>query len=684
MNNRPAVYIILFIITTFIVGACANIGAPDGGPYDETPPKIVRTIPEYGAVKSKAKRIILEFDENVKIQNASEKVIVSPPQLEQPEINASGKRITIELEDTIKPNLTYTIDFADAIEDNNEGNPMGDYAFTFSTGDSIDTMAVSGYVLDASNLEPIKGIFVGLYEVADSSEGEFPDSIFKTKPFDRISRTDSRGHFIVKGLNKGLYRIYALNDQDQSYSFTQKSEMLAFTDRVIKSTCRPDIRYDTIWHDSIYYDSIVPKGYTHFFPDDILLMAFTEKVTDRYFLKMERPNLCEFSMFFTSSSDQLPIIKGLNFNSDSCFFIENNPTNDTIKYWIIDSLVYNLDTLIFDLSYMATDTLGQLVMTTDSAVELVSKISKEKVEKRRQEAYEEWVKEYKKEVKNSRKREEVTAENTGDSDDEAGNGKKRKKRKSKDNDEDLVIPPMPEEFLELKTSSSSIAPNQNIDFASEEPLSIVDTLSFHFNEIIDSVKEAREFKLRKVDGQHNTYRFYAEWLPGHTYEIVLDTGAFVSVYGKRSEGFTKMVRVRDTDSFGAMFVHLIGVDSCAVVELLNASDKAVKQAKVNSRMTADFYYVDPGTYYLRMFCDRNGNGVWDEGCYDEHRQAEEVYYYPGAFNVRAGWDISQDWRPKAVPVQKQKPEKITKQKPDKEKNLTKKNAERLKQKKNQK
>ncbi len=682
MNSRFAVYTILFVVVTFIVDACANIGTPDGGPYDETPPKIVRTSPEFGAVRSKAKRIVLEFDENVKIQNAAEKVVVSPPQLEQPEINASGKRITIELMDTIRPNLTYTIDFADAIEDNNEGNPMGDYAFTFSTGDSIDTMEVSGYVLDASNLEPIKGIYVGLYAIADSSEETFPDSVFKTKPFDRISRTDSRGHFIVKGLNRGRYRIYALKDQDQSYSFTQKSEMLAFTDRVIKSTCRPDIRYDTIWHDSIHYDSIVPRGYTHFFPDDILLMAFTEKVTDHYFLKMERPNLREFSLFFTSPAQDLPIIKGLNFNSDSCFVIENNPTNDTIKYWIIDSLVYNLDTLVFDLSYMATDTLGQLVMTTDSAMTLVSKISKAKAEKQRQNAYEEWVKEYKKEMKNSRKRESATDENADEADADAKKSKKSKKGKSKSDDEDLVIPPMPEEFLELKTSSSSIAPDQNVDFASDEPLAYVDTLCFHFNEVIDSVKETRDFKLRKVEGQHDTYRFYAEWLPGHIYEIVLDTGAFESVYGKRSYGFTKMVRVRDSDSYGAMFIHLIGVDSCAVVELLNASDKAVKRSKANHRMTADFYYIDPGTYYLRMFCDRNGNGVWDEGSYDDHRQAEEVYYYPGAFNVRAGWDISQDWRPKAVPVQQQKPAKITKQKPDKEKNLTKKNAERLKQKKN--
>ena len=136
-NKKRGIY--LLILLCVLLYSCANMGTPDGGPYDETPPKIIRTTPEFGSFGSKSKKIVLEFDENIKVENAAEKVIVSPPQLEQPEISASGKRITVELIDTLRPGITYTIDFADAIEDNNEGNPMGDYAFMFSTGDEIDT-----------------------------------------------------------------------------------------------------------------------------------------------------------------------------------------------------------------------------------------------------------------------------------------------------------------------------------------------------------------------------------------------------------------------------------------------------------------------------------------------------------------------------------------------------------------
>ena len=150
-------FLVLFLV------ACAKVGSPDGGPYDETPPKLLKSTPLENAVNNKIKKIILEFDEYVKIENASEKVVVSPPQIEQPEISAVGRKIEVELFDTLKENTTYSIDFSDAIVDNNEGNPMGNFAFTFSTGETIDTMEVAGTVLNAEDLEPIKGILVGLH-----------------------------------------------------------------------------------------------------------------------------------------------------------------------------------------------------------------------------------------------------------------------------------------------------------------------------------------------------------------------------------------------------------------------------------------------------------------------------------------------------------------------------------------
>ena len=223
----------LMLLAAFLLGSCARMGQPDGGWYDETPPRILGAAPADKGTNVKNRKISIFFDEFIQIENATEKVVVSPPQLETPEIVASGKRIKIELLDSLKPNTTYTIDFSDAITDNNEDNPLGNYTYSFSTGDAIDTLEVSGKVLQAKDLEPVKGILVGLYS-------DLSDTAFTTKPMLRVSRTDGSGRFVIKGVAPGTYRVYALQDADGNYLFNQKSEMLAFSQEKIVPSFKPD------------------------------------------------------------------------------------------------------------------------------------------------------------------------------------------------------------------------------------------------------------------------------------------------------------------------------------------------------------------------------------------------------------------------------------------------------------
>ena len=192
-------YTILCLLALTLFASCARMGNPDGGWFDETPPKVIGASPADKGVNVKSRNVKINFDEYVKIDNATENVIVSSPQLTTPEIKAAGKSIDVKLLDSLKANTTYTIDFSDAISDNNEGNPLGNYTYSFSTGAEIDTMEVSGYVLSADNLEPVKGILVGLY----SNQA---DSAFQKLPMLRVSRTDSRGHFIIKGVKNGTAR----------------------------------------------------------------------------------------------------------------------------------------------------------------------------------------------------------------------------------------------------------------------------------------------------------------------------------------------------------------------------------------------------------------------------------------------------------------------------------------------
>ena len=223
--------------------SCARMGQPDGGWYDETPPRVIGSTPEENATNVTGKKVTIRFNEFVKLESAHEKVMVSPPQLEQPEIKVTGKNIYVTLLDSLKPNTTYTIDFSDAIVDNNEGNPMGNYTYTFSTGDAIDTLEIGGYVLEAQNLEPVKGILVGVY-----AEG---DTIMR-----RVSRTDGSGHFVIRGIAPGQYTVGAVMDSDGDYRFTQRSEKMAFSHEVIVPTCKPDIRQDTLWQDQNHIKDI--------------------------------------------------------------------------------------------------------------------------------------------------------------------------------------------------------------------------------------------------------------------------------------------------------------------------------------------------------------------------------------------------------------------------------------------
>lgn len=623
-----------------VLYSCASIGSPDGGMYDETPPVVVRTTPEINALNNKLKKISIEFDEYIKLENASEKVVISPAQLEQPEVKANGKKVEVRLMDSLKANTTYTIDFGDAIVDNNEGNPFGDYTFTFSTGDVIDSMQISGTVLDASNLEPVKGMLVGLHS-------NLEDSAFVKIPIERVGRTDSRGRFSIRGVAPGTYRIYGLSDINQNFVFDQKTEMIAFSDELIVPASAPDVRNDTVWRDSLTIDTIRQVHYTHFTPDNIVLRAFKETPTTQYMVKNERLVPTKFSFYFSAQADTLPTVEGLNFNAEDAFVLEHSVHNDTIHYWIKDSMVYNIDTLAMKVSYLFTDTLGQLVPRTDT-LEMSPKTTRERLQKAADDKLAEWKKQL----------------------------KKRLKRNPDDPD---TIPPI--EFLKAKVDAPSkfdIFKNVRIGF--EEPLAFFNIDAIHLEQKVDTLWNAIPFEMEMDSLNQRDYTLYAEWRPEQEYKLTIDSLAFTGLYGKFYQGSQHAFKVRSLDEYSALFVHIPHADTCIVVQVIDSKEAVVRQTPVKDGR-ADFFFLEPGMYYMRLFYDRNGNGIWDTGLYEAKRQAEEVYYYPGKLELKAMWEVEQDWDLNAVPVLQQKPKELVKQKADKQKQTAKsRNEDRLKEK----
>lgn len=719
-NLKPAIKAILLLLLV----SCARMGSPDGGWYDETPPHVVGTSPQDKGTDVKSRRVSIYFNEYIKIDNATEKVVVSPPQMEMPEIKTRGKYITVQLLDSLKENTTYTIDFSDAISDNNEGNPMGNYTFSFSTGEAIDTLEVAGTVLNAEDLEPIKGILVGLFPAEDGlgaadslavdSLGAQADSLgvqgdmgragttgmagdalptdtlqgqqrvdsIASPVFIRVSRTDSRGRFVIKGVAPGCYTVGALQDMDNNYTFNSLSEVMAFSNEKVRPSVFVDVRQDTAWVDELHIKDISRVKYNHFLPDDIVLRAFAHKINDRYYLKAERTDPEKFTLFFTApveddsltmarlgtdyASVRLPRLKGLNFDSEGAFVVEPSLKGDTVTYWLRDTALVNQDTLRIEIQTLTTDTLKQLSMWTDT-LEVMPKVAYEKRMKLKANEAEEWQK------------------------------KLEKRRKRLQDGEELTDTVMPEPRLVPKFDfQQTITPDGTLNILFPYPMKRVDREAVHLYVEQDSLWYRAPFRFRPVrqkgeivaDSLPRQWEIVSEWIPGAEYSLEIDTLAFEDIYGKTSEPYKTGLKIRRPEEFGSLFVNVIYNDRTPaaarkrqaatpdiLVQLLDSGDKPKRTEKVVNG-TAEFYYLSGGTYYMRAIIDRNGNGQWDTGDYLQGIQPEEVYYYNGTVEAKAKWDLTKEWDLTRLPLDRQKPDAITKQKPDAEKKIQNRNAKR--------
>jgi hypothetical protein len=387
--------------------------------------------------------------------------------------------------------------------------------------------------------------------------------------------------------------------------------------------------------------------YTHFYPDDVALLAFQEVQTDRYLLKQpERTEADRFTIYFSYGNPQLPVIKGLNFDEHDAFLLEASEKKDTLTYWLRDTTLVNQDTLRMELSYLMTDSLGQLVTQVDTT-EVLAKTSYEKRMKERKKTIEEWE-------------------------------KKQEKLKKRGEPYDSIMPPEP---LKVKYSvKQQMDPDYVSTFEMPSPLVHCDTSAIHLYTKIDSLWYNTPFDFHRRDSTLRLYEFIAEWQPATEYSLEIDSAAFVDIYGVASKAQKMGIKVHSMDDYATLLLQLTGIsDTSVVVELLDKGDKPIKQVRAHNG-DAEFFYLAPATYYVRAFVDKNGNGRWDTGDYEKDLQPEDVYYYPKGIECKAKFDITLPWNLTGTPRMRQKPGEITKQKPDKEqKKLQNRNEERARQ-----
>ncbi|MDD2798824.1 MAG: Ig-like domain-containing domain [Bacteroidales bacterium] len=606
-----ATRLVLSTLILAIVTSCANIGRPNGGPIDTTPPRLVKSIPMQGQINFNKKKIELEFDEIVLVENASDKVNVSPPQSIPPEISTNGRKIIVELQDSLKKNSTYTIDFSDAIVDNNEKNPFNNFALSFSTGSAVDSLEISGTLLNACDLEPVTGMYVGIHKLLD-------DSAFVKTPFDRITRSDALGKFNIKNVAAGRYRIYALKDANRDYKFDQSGEDIAYSDSIIVPSFEYFEATDTLKTKvgKVIKDSLIQVRRKRFTPDNLVLMAFNENFKSQYLDKTERKQRNKLTITFAAPANALPKLKPLNFSKKDWAILEQSATNDTLNYWIKDSTIYKQDTLLIEATYLKTDSLKNLSPQTDTLKFIFNDLK-------------------------------IAA----------------KKKKKKDEVEKIEIPSL---NVEPKFSST-LEIYDDLVFTTPVPLDSLIQRNILLEEKKDTAWKVVKTALMVYDSLHiREYRLNHKWTPDGEYRLTIDSATFYGFNGLCNKAIKKTFKVKSLELYSSLFLKVTGFTGNAFVELLNESDKSVRKEPVING-TAEFYYVNPGNYYARLVEDRNSNFVWDTGTFAKKIAPESVYYYNTFFELRPNWDVEQEWNIQSTPTTQQKPMKLVKNKPKEKK-----------------
>ena len=594
--------------------SCANIGNPSGGPIDKTPPIFMRSNPTPNAVNVKDRKIEIFFDEIVTLKDPSTKIIVSPAQTEMPRMSALGRKVTVELVDSLLPNTTYTIDFSNSIQDNNEGNAIDNFAFAFSTGSVIDSMRVSGYVLDSRTLEPMQSVVVGL-------QSNLADSAFHKEKLQRVALTNDRGQFTIRNVSPGSYHIFALKDLDRDYKFGNPTEDIAFLDSIIVPSIGSREAADTVYNDLNEIDTIMRATRPAYFPNDILLSMFNEDRKSQYLANNLRVDSTRISLTFAAASDTLPSLSivGRNDVPDQWYTLERSQTNDTLTYWIRPPHLVSADTLMVATTYLRTDTASNLSWGTDTL----------KFTFQRQKA------------------------------------KKKKKNEETDSLEQI-------RFMELHPLANGTqevyAP---LLLQTGTPIERYSREAFHLqrklqNDTTFYPAEIKSIALRDSTLNRRDLMLKVDWEPGAAYTLAVDSLAMTDIYGLQTKPLKVDFNVRKMEEYGNIVFNIPAVRDSAIVELLDGTEKIVLRAPVKNHR-AELLNLLPGKYYARLFIDRNGNGKYDTGNYDMHLQPEETVYYPGAINLKKNWDVEQTWDIYATPIDKQKPEAIKKNKPERKK-----------------
>jgi hypothetical protein len=607
--KKPVLLYITAVLS--VIYGCAKVGSPTGGAKDETPPEIIESKPVNYSTNFNSKRIEITFDEYIQLKNIQQELLISPPLKERSENRLRGKSLIVDLNNELKENTTYTLNFGNAITDNNEGNVLANYEFVFSTGDHVDSMSVTGKLVNAFNLKPEEDpVLIMLYEnLADSAPYIDIPSF--------IGKTNKDGSFAVNNIKADTLRIFALKDANSNLLFDASNEKIAFIDssfilspELIETTLYyladsllpadsidEDLKLRGFVIDSISGDTVQIEEKLKY-ALHVNLFLFQEENIYQYLTTKERETREKLVFGFKRPLyDSLEIFP-LNFAHGNEWFIkEKSVSNDTIIYWIKDSLIINIDTLSLQLKYTVVDTLNNFVTQVDTI--------------------------------NLRYREQRQ--------------KKPASRKSKE-EEDAGDKGS---YLELPLN---IAPRATVDLnktiwiSPDKPVASFDPSLIKLYKLEDTLEINQPFALIRDTMRLRKFKITTAWEERMNYRLLIEPGAFTDIYGLSNDTVLMKFSTQKSDYYGALILTAEDVESPLIIQLLNENENLVREKHISENSIIRFDYLEPKKYLLKIIYDDNDNCKWDTGNYLKKIQPEKVKYYPGEINVRSNWDVEIVWK----------------------------------------
>ncbi len=672
--NIRVVIISAVILSIF---SCATMRSPSGGPSDSIPPKVVGMYPLPYSTNFNGKRVEIEFDEFVVLKDQQKLFFVSPQMEKSAQLSIRNKSVIVDFQDTLQPETTYRLDFGASIVDNNEGNRLSDLKLTFSTGDFVDSLIMVGATYDAFTGDTIVGAFIPFF---DSSL----DSLFSTKGLDSVLynqraealfRTDSTGYFVADILKGKDYKIYAMLDNNGNQKYESGVDMVGFVDTIFNPLYMPGFSFG--------YDSLKKQMYIDSL--QVVFDLFYESPQRRQtILNKTHPQREELYFEFNAPDVKIDSMV-LDSIPTEWLIEERNATGDTIRYWIAPPSKELLipDSITGYMIYNKHDSIMNLIPTREQiklhfTEPIVEPTEEEKAEAKRKEREEKSAKES--EEKRLKKIEALpdSIRNNPIALDSLGLAVPLFDSLAVDS----VVVEKPK--LDYKVNASqNLNPENNIEMTFSYPIRSIDSTKVTLKEFVEiKSKGARRGEEAEVettqtdvpvsveqDGLRRVF-IKADWKYGAKYELTIPEGVFEDIKYLTNDTLVSSFTILHPDDFGTIRIKLDGqglelVDDSVsyIVELVSipssgikgASDKPVDNQKLQKRKvgvkpgeTADFLFLKPETYYVRIIEDSDGNGQWTTGNLAERKQPERSRVYRNAggrpipIETKENWDVTQE------------------------------------------